>query len=123
MPFLPLEATPESFGVEFALTWVQVLQFAIAVVLPLFVGLVTTRVTSSRWKAILLTLLSVGSGLLTEILAAIQADRPYDLAAGLIAGVTTLVIAIAIQYGIWKPTGATAAVQNTLVTPKVPDHN
>lgn len=123
MPFLPLEATPESFGVEFALTWVQVLQFAIAVVLPLFVGLVTTRVTSSRWKAILLTLLSVASGLLTEILAAMQADRPYDLAAGLIAGVTTLVIAIAIQYGIWKPTGATAAVQNTLVTPKVPDHN
>lgn len=103
---------------EIEVSTIQLLQFGIAVVLPLFVGLVTTKVTSSNLKAVLLVVLSVASGLLTEIAAAVEAGVPYDLVAGLLAGLTTLVIAIAIHYGVWKPTGATNAAQNTLITPK-----
>lgn len=100
---------------EFAVNWVQVLQFVIAVLLPLLVGLVTTKVTRADVKAVLLIVLSFASGLLTEILVAAQSNLVYDLAAGLFTGLTTLVIAIAIHYGVWKPTGASEAAQNSLV--------
>lgn len=103
---------------EFNLDWTAVLQFVIAVLLPLLVGLVTTKVTSSNVKAVLLIVLSFIAGLLGEILVAAQAGVPYDLAAGLIAGFTTLIIAIAVHFGVWRPIGATNAAQNALVTPK-----
>ena len=56
--------------ITFSITGVQLLQFAVAVLLPLLVGLVTTRVTKSGAKAVLLLALSVITSLLTELLAA-----------------------------------------------------
>lgn len=106
---------------EFDVSWVQLLQFGVAVVLPLLVGLVTTKVTNGSLKAVLLIILSFISGLALEILSAAEAGVVYDLGAGLLAGLTTLVIAIAIHYGVWKPVGATAAAQRALVKANGPE--
>ena len=57
----------------------QVVQLVVAVVLPVLVGLVTTRTTSPGLKAVLLAALAVVSSLGTEALAANEAGQTYDL--------------------------------------------
>ena len=104
--------------VEFNLTAPQIVQFVLAIVLPLLVGLVTTRVTSSRVKAILLAAFSVITAMLTSLLAANEAGVAYDLGAGLIAALGTFIVAVAMHFGIWKPTGATDVVQETFSSGK-----
>ena len=97
-------------------TGVQVLQFVIAVLLPLVVGLVTTRITSSGVKAVLLLFLSALTALLTTWLNAAQQDIPFDLGAAIFAFLATFLVGVAVQFGFWKPVGATAKVQDTLIT-------
>lgn len=98
----------------FTFDWAGVIQLVLVGVLPLLVGLVTTRVTSSRVKAVLLALLSFVSSLLTEILAAAEAGVAYDLWQGLLNGLLTFIGAVALHYGFWKPVGASEAAQNAL---------
>ena len=98
--------------ITFSLTWVQLLQFAVAVLLPLLVGLVTTKVTKSGVKAVLLLALSVITSLLSVLLAASQAGTTYDLGVGLLLGLSTFIIGVAMHYGLWKPVGATQAAQS-----------
>lgn len=90
------------------------LQLVLTVVLPVLVGLVTKRVTSASTKAILLAGLSVVSSLLTEILSAAEAGTAYDLGRGLTAALFTFVGAVALHYGLFKPTGVSKAAQNAL---------
>ena len=88
-----------------------ILWLLIAVILPILVGLVTTKETSPARKAIFLALLALVAGLLSELLAAIQAGVTYDLFTGLVQGLATFLIAVAVYYGLWKPTGVTSAAQ------------
>jgi phosphotransferase system glucose/maltose/N-acetylglucosamine-specific IIC component len=97
--------------ITFAPTWIQLLSLLVSVVLPLFVGLVTTRATSAAVKATLLAALAFASGLGGELLAALNAGVSYDLATGVFSGLATFLIAVGLHYGLWKPTGATSAVQ------------
>lgn len=103
--------------IEFHPTALQVVQLLIAVVLPLLVGLVTTRTTSAGLKAVLLAALSAVSALLTSLAAAIETNQPYDLAAALFATVMTFLVAVGMHFGIYKPTGASVAVQNVGALP------
>ena len=82
-----------------------------AVVLPILVGLVTTKATSPARKAIYLAVLAFVAGLLSQLLAAIEAGVTYDLFAGLVQGLATFLIAVALYFGLWKPTGVTSAAQ------------
>lgn len=102
-------------SVEFSLSVPQILQFLLAIVLPLLVGLVTTKETSANRKAVLLAALSVVTALLTSLLAAAQAGTTYDLGTGLLSAIGTFVIAVAMHYGLWKPTSISTAAQNSLV--------
>lgn len=88
-----------------------VLQAVITVILPVIVGLVTKKITNSGAKAILLALLAVISSLLTEILNATQTGTDYDLGRGLITALMTFVGAVAIHYGLLKPTGVAEKAQ------------
>ena len=65
--------------VVFNVDGLQVLQFAIAVLLPLLVGLVTKHTTSSGTKAVLLLALSAVSAILTGWAAAAEANVAFDL--------------------------------------------
>ncbi len=89
-----------------------VVQLLISTVLPLLVGLVTTRVTDSSKKAWLLAALSLVTSLLTELGQHIATGTTYDIGQGLLLALPTFLIAVGLHYGLWKPTGTTAAVQD-----------
>lgn len=85
-------------------TW-QFVQFAIAVVLPVLVGFVTTRATDPGLKAALLLLLSLVSSLLTELLSAIQTGQVYNAGLALLLALGSFVTGVAMHYGLYKPAG------------------
>ncbi len=100
----------------------QVLQILAGTILPLVVGLVTTRLTASNKKAVLLVVLSVGTSLLTELGAALQTGAEYNLGNALLLGLVTFIVGVAAQFGVWKAenndgVSVTSLVQDTLVKP------
>lgn len=97
--------------VAFTLDPLAVVQLCIAVVLPVLVGLVTTRVTSSGAKATLLAALSLLSSLLVELARALTDAVTYDLGVALVAALPAFVVSVATHYGLWKPVGVTDKVQ------------
>lgn len=97
--------------VAFTLDPLAVVQLCIAVVLPVLVGLVTTRVTSSGAKATLLAALSLLSSLLVELARALTDAVTYDLGVALLAALPAFVVSVATHYGLWKPVGVTDKVQ------------
>lgn len=102
-------------SIEFNVNAIMLLQFVLAIVLPLLVGLVTTRETNPGRKAVLLAVLALATSLVTEAFNAASNNETYDLGAGLFAALGTFVISVAMHYGLWKPTSVTAAAQNSLV--------
>jgi len=102
--------------VEFTLAPALVIGLLINAVLPVLVGLVTTRVTNGGIKATALAGLSLVTGLLTELGMAISAGETYDIGTGLFTGLTGFVIAVGLHYGLYKPTGLTDKAQDSLVT-------
>lgn len=98
---------------EFTVDAIAVAQLMVAVVLPVLVGLVTTRVTASGLKAVILAALAVISAMITEAVDANMAGQAYDIGQGLINAIGTFVIAVAIHYGLWKPTGVSQRAQET----------
>lgn len=104
--------------IVFDLNLAQVIGLLSGIVLPLIVGLVTTRVTHSGVKAVLLAALAFATNLLTEFGFALSQSTPYDLSAALVAGLGTFLVAVGIHYGFWKPTGTAEKVQDVGVTPK-----
>lgn len=105
-------------NVNFDLPPALILGLIVSVVLPLLVGLVTTRVTASGTKAVLLAALASITGLGTELVNAVNTGTSYDLGTGIILALSSFLIAVGIHAGIYKPTGATAAVQSVGVTDK-----
>lgn len=97
--------------VAFTLDPLAVVQLCVAVVLPVLVGLVTTRVTSSGAKAVLLAALSLLSSLLLELARALTDGVTYDLGVALLTALPAFVISVATHYGLWKPTGISDRVQ------------
>lgn len=97
--------------ITFGLDIVLVLQFTVAVLLPVLVGIVTKKVTRSGVKAALLALFALFTSLITELVASLQRGEVYDLGAGLFLFLPTFVIAVSTHYGFWKPVGASAKVQ------------
>lgn len=83
-------------------------------VLPLLVGLVTTRDTNSNRKAVLLVLFSVLTPLLAELAHALSTQTPYDLGLALFTALGTFLVGVGLHYGLWKPTGAAGAAQDAL---------
>ncbi|MCA1220240.1 hypothetical protein [Streptomyces sp. 8L] len=80
-----------------------------SVVLPVLVGLVTSRVTNSGVKAVLLLALSALNGFLVEF----AAPHPNGYSVGT-AAVLTLVsfgTGVLTHFGLWKPTTISAKAQ------------
>ena len=83
----------------------------LGVVFPLLVALVTKRVTNAAAKGLLLTGISVVAGLLAEISTALSTGESFDPVAWLVVTLTALVAGQVTYQAIWKPTGATRALQ------------
>lgn len=83
--------------------WWDVLQFVVSGLLPLLVGLVTTRATPGIRKGVLLAGLTVLLNLGGDLLAWYTAGSPgvFDLAAALFATLNGFMLAVAAQFGIY----------------------
>lgn len=94
-------------------TWSTIVGWLVAVFLPLLVGLLTTRLTSSLGKALALaglnTLLAIGVEVQRALDGGTIAD--FDVLAALFQLLTGLAIAWGSYGQFWKPTGAAEVVQ------------
>ena len=79
-----------------------------SVVLPVLVGLVTTRVTSSGAKATLLLALSVLNAFVVQ-----AADHPsgWSWSTAAIASLVSFGTGVLAHFGFWKPTGVSVLAQ------------
>ncbi len=105
-------------NIAFSLDPALIIGLLVSTVLPLLVGLVTTRVTSGGIKAVLLAGLALVTSLLTELGVAVSNGETYDLGRGLLIAIPTFLIAVGMHFGLWKPVGAAAGAQSVLVTAK-----
>lgn len=90
------------------------LGLAISVVLPVLVGLVTTRVTSAGVKAVLLLALTAANGFLIE-LAGPHPDG-WSLGTAIVLTLVSFGTAVLSHFGLWKPTGVSGRAQDSLIT-------
>lgn len=85
----------------------------VSVVLPVLVGLVTTRVTSAGAKAVLLLALSTANGFVVEYLAP---GPGYSVGTAAVLALVAFGLGVLSHFGLWKPVGVSAKAQNSLVT-------
>ncbi len=107
-----VRAATTAVAVAFTLDPAAVVQLLLAVVMPVLVGLVTTRVTSAGRKAWLLAALTLITSLLVELGRAITAGTTYDLGVALLTALPAFVVSVATHYGLLKPTGISGAAQD-----------
>lgn len=85
-----------------------VLQLLVATILPLFVGLVTTKVADPGVKAVGLAVLAA----LVAIASAALESGGVVASETIIEGFQNFVVAVATYYGVWKPTQVAGKVQD-----------
>lgn len=90
--------------------WIGLL---ISVVLPVLVGLVTTRVTHAGGKAVLLLALSTLNGLLVEYA---NPGPGYDLGTAVVLALVSFGAGVLAHFGLWKPAGVSGKAQDSLIT-------
>ena len=117
-PAYAADGSTAPVAVAFTLDPLAVVQLLIAFILPVLVGLVTTRVTSGAIKAWMLAGLSLITALLVELARALTAGETYDLGIALLTALPAFVVSVATHYGLWKPTGVSDRAQQVGVTTK-----
>lgn len=81
----------------------------ISVVLPVLVGLVTTRVTHSGTKAVLLLALTAVNGFLVELA---NPGDGYNVGTAAVLTLVSFGTAVLSHFGLWKPTGVSGKAQD-----------
>lgn len=92
------------------------IQLVLAVILPIVVGLVTTRVTRGSVKAWLLAGLTLATAIITGLGDAVASDATFDLGRALFLALPQFCISVAMYYGLWKPTGVAVKAQDVEAT-------
>lgn len=103
-------------NIVFTVDPAMIVQLVLAVLLPIAVGLVTTRVTAGSTKAWLLAGLTLVTSVFTQLASAIAGNTAFDLGLALVAAIPAFAISVATYYGLWKPTGVGAAAQDVETT-------
>lgn len=119
-----MDQLPELPVYAFQPNWGGLLSMVLTLVLPLAVAVITTRVTSSRVKGVLL-LLVVAVKTLTEALIANNNDViNFAWVPFLMNLVLNFTLAVMAHMGFWKPTGAAASIQDNVgVKPRTIDES
>ncbi|MEU8756201.1 hypothetical protein AB0C88_37515 [Streptomyces chartreusis] len=84
----------------------------VSVVLPVLVGLVTTRVTHAGWKAVLLLALSTANGFVVEYAAP---GPGYDVGTAAVLALVAFATGVLSHFGFWKPVGVAGRAQDSFV--------
>ncbi|MEV6014770.1 hypothetical protein [Streptomyces sp. NPDC051997] len=85
----------------------------VSVVLPVLVGLVTTRVTNAGVKAVLLLALSVITGFVTEYAG--PHDAGYSVGTAAVLALVSFATGVLSHFGFWKPVGVSGKAQDSFV--------
>lgn len=85
----------------------------VSVVLPVLVGLVTTRVVHAGWKAVLLLALSTATGFATEYAG--PHDAGYSVGTAAVLALVSFGTGVLSHFGFWKPVGVSAKAQDSFV--------
>lgn len=91
------------------------LSLAITIVLPILVGLVTRQSTSAGAKAVLLLALAAVNSALSAWLQAENTAAVFEWIPVVYSTALNFGIAVALHFGLFKPTGAAQAAQRSLV--------
>lgn len=89
------------------------LGLAVSTVLPVLVGLVTTRVVSPGVKAVTLLALSTANGFVVELA---HPGPGYSVGTAAILSLVAFGTGVLSHFGLWKPTGLSGKAQDSLVT-------
>lgn len=84
----------------------------VSVILPVLVGLVTTRVTSAGVKAVLLLALSTLNGFVVEYAAH---GPDYSVGTAAVLALVAFGTGVLSHFGLWKPTGVSGKAQDSLI--------
>lgn len=84
-----------------------------SVVLPVLVGLVTTRVTHAGLKAVLLLALSTTTGFVIEFAG--PHDAGYSVGTAAVLALVSFATGVLSHFGFWKPVGVAALAQDSFV--------
>lgn len=98
--------------IVFTLDAAATIQLVLTVVMPIAVGLVTKRATSSGLKAWLLAGLTLATSVITGLGDAVAHNTAFDLGQALLLAIPAFAISVATHYGLWKPTGVSAKAQS-----------
>jgi hypothetical protein len=85
----------------------------VSVVLPVLVGLVTTRVTHAGLKAVLLLALSAVTGFVTEYAG--PHDAGYSVGTAAVLSLVAFAAGVLAHFGFWKPVGVSGKAQDSFV--------
>lgn len=85
----------------------------VSVVLPVLVGLVTTRVTNAGVKAVLLLALSAATGFVTEYAG--PHDAGYSVGTAAVLALVSFATGVLSHFGFWKPVGVSGRAQDAFV--------
>lgn len=97
------------------------LNLAIQFILPLLVGLATTKVTSRGAQFLLLSGLTLLATVGAQALQAHDAGLPLNLVQIIVVAAVNFLVSTLSHYGVWKPTNLTELVLATLRTAPTPD--
>lgn len=102
--------------INFDIDWVGVLTFIVGFVIPVLVGIITSKVTSPARKAVALALLSFFASIITEIVNALASQQAYNVGDGLLKFGAIFVVAVASYFGVWsRPTSSGTSISSRLV--------
>jgi hypothetical protein len=85
----------------------------VSVVLPVLVGLVTTRVTNAGVKALLLLALSTANGFVVEYAG--PHDAGYSVGTAAVLALVSFGTGVLTHFGFWKPVGVAGRAQDSFV--------
>lgn len=97
--------------VTFTLNAALTVQLVLTVLMPILVGLITTKATSSGLKAWLLAGATLITSVLTGMYNALANNMPFDAGFALLTAIPAFAISVATHYGLWKPTGVSDKAQ------------
>jgi hypothetical protein len=89
------------------------LGLVVSVVLPVLVGLVTTRVTNNGIKAVLLLALSTVNGVVVEYAG--PHPSGYSVGTAAVLALVSFGTGVLSHFGFWKPTGVSGLAQDSFV--------
>lgn len=91
------------------------LSLAITIVLPILVGLVTKRSTGAGVKAVLLLVLAAVNAVLSAWLQSVNTAAVFDWIPVVYTTAVNFLIAVAMHFGLWRPTGVADAAQDRVM--------